>query len=341
MSAFALEDTHGIEARRVGAEGTGDPVDSAVLADDGPFGIEVVHILGPVFDGRIGQGCIVTDEQFNAARMKVGDIVFRRRTAFDEVDLGSLFDDDHGMFELACARCIETEIALQRDGDVDAGRHIDEGATGPDGTVKGGELVIRRRDELHEVGLDDVFIFFKGRIEVGVDDALLDQFVLDAVIDDFRVVLGADAGEGCLFGFRDPQAVEGIFDVIRYVVPVSFHLSVRADVGDDVIHIEFADIRTPIRIVHMVEDVQRFEAEIEHPFRFMFLFGNFADNIFRQAGIGLIGIGEIFLKIIHIAEISKGIDFLTFFCQFFFFLFDKFFFVISHSCTSYYPLYAS
>ena len=78
MSAFALEDTHGIEARRVGAEGTGDPVDSAVLADDGPFGIEVVHILGPVFDGRIGQGCIVTDEQFNTARMKVGDIVFRR-----------------------------------------------------------------------------------------------------------------------------------------------------------------------------------------------------------------------------------------------------------------------
>ena len=68
------------------------------------------------------------------------------------------------------------------------------------------------------------------------------------------------------------MAVEGIFDVIRYVVPVSFHLSVRADVGDDVIHIEFADIRTPIRIVHMVEDVQRFEAEIEHPFRFVFLF---------------------------------------------------------------------
>ena len=72
--------------------------------------------------------------------------------------------------------------------------------------MQGGELVVRRRDELHEMSLDDVFIFFQGRIEVGIDDALLDQFVLDAVVYDFRVVLGTDGGEGRLFGFRDTQA---------------------------------------------------------------------------------------------------------------------------------------
>ena len=199
------------------------------------------------------------------------------------------------------------------------------------------------------MSLDDVFIFFQGRIEVGIDDALLDQFVLDAVVDDFRVVLGTDAGEGRLFGFRDTQAVEGVFNVIGDVVPVSFHLSVRADISDDVVHVEFADVRAPVGIFHVVEDIQRFEAEIEHPLRFMFLFRNFTDDVFRQTGIGLIGIGKIFLKVIHVAEVGEGIDLLAFFSDFFFFLFDQFFFflidqlffIISHSCTSYYPLYAS
>ena len=117
------------------------------------------------------------------------------------MDFRALFDDDHRVFKLACARCIESEITLQRDGDIDTGRDVDEGATGPDGTVQSGELVVRRRDELHEMSLDDVFIFFQGRIEVGIDDALLDQFVLDAVVDDFRVVLGTDAARA---SFRLP-----------------------------------------------------------------------------------------------------------------------------------------
>ena len=81
----------------------------------------------------------------------------------------------------------------------------------------------------------------------------------------------------------------------------------------------------------------------------MFLFRNFTDDVFRQTGIGLIGIGKIFLKVIHVAEVGEGIDLLAFFSDFFFFLFDQFFFflidqlffIISHSCTSYYPLYAS
>ena len=138
------------------------------------------------------------------------------------------------------------------------------------------------------MGLDDVFIFFQSRIEVGIDDALLDQFILDAVVDDFRVVLGTNAGKGCLFCFRNPQAIKGIFNVIRHVVPVGLHLSIRADIGDDVVHIEFTNVRAPVRIFHMVEDIQRFEAEIEHPLRFVFLFRNFTDNVFRQAGIRLI-----------------------------------------------------
>ena len=76
----------------MGTEGARDPVDPAVFTDDGPLRIEVVHILGPVFNGRIGQLCIVADEEFDAAGVEVGYVVLRSRTAFDEVDLGPFFD---------------------------------------------------------------------------------------------------------------------------------------------------------------------------------------------------------------------------------------------------------
>ncbi len=253
---FSLEDTHRIETGRMGSKGTGDPVDGPVLADNGPFRIEVVHIFGPVFDCRIGQRSIVTYEEFDAAGMEVGHVVFRCRTAFDEVDFGTFFDDDHGVFELACTRCIETEIALQGNGHIDTGRYVDEGATRPDGAVEGSEFMIRRRHEFHEMGLDDIFVLFQCRIKIRIDDALLHQFVLDAVVDDFRVVLGADAGQGCLLRFGDAQAVERIFDIVGNVIPVGFHLCVRADVSDDIVHIEFTDIRTPVGIFHVVKNIE-------------------------------------------------------------------------------------
>ena len=185
------------------------------------------------------------------------------------------------------------------------------------------------------MGLDDIFVLFQSRIKIRVDNPLLYQFVLDAVIDDFRVVLGADAGQRRLFRFGDPQAVKRILDVIGNVVPVGFHLGVRADISDDIVHIEFTDIRAPVGIFHMIKDIEGFEAEIEHPLRFVFLFRNFADNVFREPCFRLVGIVKILFKIIHIAEIGEGIDFLTFCVQFFFPFFDQLFFFISHSPASY------
>ena len=296
----------------MGPEGARNPVDAAVLTDDGPLGVEVVHVLGPVFNRRIGQLSVVADEQFDAAGVEVGYVVLRSRTAFDEVDLSPFFDDNHGVFELACPRCIEAEITLKGNRYVDAGRHVDEGATGPNGAVKGGKFMVCRRNELHEVRFDDVFVLIESRIKVGIDDALLDEFVLNAVIDDFRVVLSADTGQGRLFRFGNAQSVKGIFDIVWYFVPIGLHLGIRANVSDDVVHIEFTDIRTPVRIFHAVEQIQGLEAEIEHPLWFVLLFRDFPNDVFRKASIGLIGIGKIFFKVIHIAEISKGVDGLAF-----------------------------
>ncbi len=42
---------------------------------------------------------------------------------------------------------------------------------------------------------------------------------MDLVVDDFGLVLGADAGEELPLGLGDAQAVERLLDVLGHVVP--------------------------------------------------------------------------------------------------------------------------
>mgnify|MGYP006992966296 CR=1 FL=1 len=101
------------------------------------------------------------------------------------MDLGTFFHNDHGMFELAGSRCVQPEIALEGNGNIHPFRHVHEGSPGPYRPVESRKLVVRRRNQLHEVLPDNVFIFLDGRVEISVDDPLLHQFVLDAVVHHF------------------------------------------------------------------------------------------------------------------------------------------------------------
>ena len=168
--------------------------------------------------------------------------------------------------------------------------------------------MVRRRHELHEMSLNDIPVFPQCRFKVRVDDALLHQLFLNTVVYDFRIVLGSYAGQGRLFRLGNPQSVEGVLDVVGHVVPAGFHLRIGPNIGNDVVHMEFADIGTPNRIFQMVKNIQRFQTEIEHPFRFFFFCRNSPDDVFRQAGLGFIGIGKVLFKVIYIAEIRKRFD---------------------------------
>ena len=70
--------------------------------------------------------------------------VDRRRAALDVVDLGALVGDDERPLELAHVLGVDAEVGLQRQVDVDPGRHVDERAAGPHRRVERGELVVVR-----------------------------------------------------------------------------------------------------------------------------------------------------------------------------------------------------
>ena len=60
------------------AEGAADPLDVAVLVHACTLGVEVVHVLGPVLDGRVAQVCALAHKQLDSAGVEVGHVVLGR-----------------------------------------------------------------------------------------------------------------------------------------------------------------------------------------------------------------------------------------------------------------------
>ena len=302
LGVVAPQDGHRVQVGRVGTEGTGDPLHRAVLTDGDTLGVEVVHVLRPVLDGRVTHLGIVTDEDLDAARVEVRDAVLRSGAAFDEVELRSVVDDDEGVFELTGARRVQTEVGLQRDLDVDSRRDVDEGTAGPDGAVQGGKGMLTRQDQFHEVVLDHIAIgTVQSTLDVGVDDALGRNFRTDVVVNELGVILGADTGEGLPLRFGDTEAFKRILDVFRNVFPLAGHAGLGLDVSDDVVEVQAVDGRAPRRHLGMVEDVEALQTEVPHPFRVVLFFGDLQNDIFRQTGIDSVKIDLLISEVIEIA----------------------------------------
>ena len=271
------------------AERTRHPLDDAVFLDERALRVEVHHVARPVLDRRVAQARAFLDKELDAARVEIRHVVLRRGAALDEVKARALFDDDERVLELPCARRVETEVRLQRDLDRDALRHIDERAARPDRAVERRKLVVVRRHERHEVRFDDVLMLRKRRLHIRVDDALFDEIFLDAVVDDLRIVLRANTRETLLLlRLWDAEAVKRVLDVRRDFLPVARHLRVRADVRDDLVHVEFGDVRSPRRKRERIVGRERLQAEVEHPCRVVLARRNVADDLLREPRFRLV-----------------------------------------------------
>lgn len=96
------------------AEGAADPLDVAVLVHARTLGVEVVHVLGPVLDGRVAQVRTLAHKELDGAGVEVGHVVLGRGATLDKVQVGIVLDDDERVLKLTGALGVETEVALQR-----------------------------------------------------------------------------------------------------------------------------------------------------------------------------------------------------------------------------------
>ena len=95
--------------------------------------------------------------------------------------------------------------------------------------------------------LDEVGVLAEGRVGIDEDDALLLEVFAQAVVDDLRLVLGADAGQELALGLGDAQLVERVLDLGGDVVP-GLPLAVGGlHVVVDVVEVQVAEVAAPGR----------------------------------------------------------------------------------------------
>ncbi len=189
--------------------------------------------------------------------------------------------------ELAHVLGVDPEVGLQRDLDVHALRHVDEGPAGPDGRVQRGELVVAGRDHRAVVLLEQVRVLLERRVGVEEDDALLLEVLADLVVDDLGLVLGGDAGDQpLLLRLGDAELVVGVLDVGGEVIPRLRLLLRRPDEVLDVVEVDAGQIGTPGRHRLAAEVLQALEPVLQHPLRLTLAGGDVADHCLGEPALG-------------------------------------------------------
>ncbi len=167
--------------------------------------------------------------------------------------------------------------------------------------MEGSELVVCRRNELHEVLLHHIRVL-AGHcfLKTSVDNALIRHFLLQIVVDELRIILCADAGERLSLRLRNAKLFKSILDLLRNVVPAALHIGLGADVVGDFVHIKAFNGRTPVRDIHLVVQIKAVQTEVMHPLGIVLLTGDLFNNISCQALLHAVeALGLIVLEIIE------------------------------------------
>ena len=118
------------------------------------------------------------------------------------------------------------------------------------------------------------------------DDALALPLLLEGVVHHLRVVLGADTRQDALLRFRNTQTLEGLFDVVRHVVPgalhlfLGLHIEIRLGEGP----LKLREIAAPLGHGLGLIDLQGLQAELEHPLGLSLVLGDLPNDVLIQPG---------------------------------------------------------
>ena len=207
-----------------------------------------------------------------------------------------LINNDQGALELPGVLSVDAEVGLQWEWHLDALRHVDERATRPDGRVQGGELVVFSRHNGAEVLLEDLWVLLHPLVGTHEDDAELLQVFAHGVVDDFGVVLRANARKELALRLRDAESLEGLLDLVGDVVPrLLFSLRWLA-VVDDLREVELREVATPHRHRTGLKVLVGAEAILQHPGWLILRLGDLPNRGLGQAGLRLAQVGDVVVK---------------------------------------------
>ena len=137
---------------------------------------------------------------------------------------------------------------------------------------------------------------FERLVRAHEHDAELRELLLDRVVDDLGVVLGADAGEELALRLGDAEPLERRLDLVGDVVPRLLLALGRLAVVDDLVEVDPVEPVGPGRHRALQEVVVRAEAVLEHPVRLVLEAADLLDRRARQAALRLAQVDDVVVE---------------------------------------------
>ena len=161
------------------------------------------------------------------------------------MDIGPFVHDDQRPLELAHVLGVDPEVGLERHLDPHARRHVDERAPDQTAEFRAANLLSFCGMIVPKYCFDELLVLTQARVHVQEDHALLLEVLLELVVDDLGLVLRPDAGEVLLLRLGDAELVPGVLDLARQILPRRRLLLGRADVVEDVLEVDAAQVVVP------------------------------------------------------------------------------------------------
>jgi hypothetical protein len=132
--------------------------------------------------------------------------------------------------------------------------------------------------------------------ELSAANLLSLELLLELVVDDLGLVLGADAGQVLLLRLGDAETIPRLLDVRRQVLPALCLLLGGLQVVEDVLEVDPREISSPGGHRPGAEVLERLEAELPHPLGLALVGRDLLDDGGRQAACRL---EDVVLRIVE------------------------------------------
>ena len=153
------------------------------------------------------------------------------------------------------------------------------------------KFMVGRRHQLHKMLMHHFRIrSVQGAFHISINNALFFYLFTHIMIDNLGIILCSYTCQTALLCLRNTQTIKGILDIFGNILPFTLHVRIRTYIGNNVIHIQTVNRRSPVRHLQLIINIQGFQTEFQHPFRIMLFARNFFNNLTCQAFLNAVSV---------------------------------------------------
>ena len=245
----------------------------------------------PVLHRRIFDLGVLVRDQLDDGGVQLVLVALRGRAALKIGHIRAGVRDDQRALELPGVALVDAEVGRQFHRAAHARRNVDEGAVGEDRRVQRGVIIVGHRHDRAEILLHEFGVRMHGFRDRAEDHAGLGEFGAEGRRDGDGIEHGVDGHARILHARQNFLLAKGNAELLVGAQQLGIDLVQRLRPGHAlgrriIVEVLEVDLRVfhprPGRLVHGQPAPIGVEAPFGHPFRFVLLCGNEANDILVQ-----------------------------------------------------------